>query len=127
MLLIKCFEASVCLLLESYSLYFKHITKQLLQILDDRSSCTEAYSTVIVLSFVGEIFSRICRRGLSGTYAPSITLFNCPRISVIACSFSVICELPWGLLVVFIICPLQWGSWENVDLIFVTDRRMDVT
>ncbi|XP_020880355.1 telomere length regulation protein TEL2 homolog isoform X2 [Arabidopsis lyrata subsp. lyrata] len=49
----------------SSHLYFKNITNQLLHILDDRASSTEANSTVIVLSFVGEIFSRICRRGLS--------------------------------------------------------------
>ncbi|CAL9247170.1 unnamed protein product [Arabidopsis halleri] len=49
----------------SSHLYFKNIINQLLQILDDRASSTEANSTVIVLSFVGEIFSRICRRGLS--------------------------------------------------------------
>ncbi|CAA7056461.1 unnamed protein product [Microthlaspi erraticum] len=54
-------------------LYFKHITKQLLQILDDRASCTEADSTVMVLSFVGEIFSRICRRGLSDLLFSEVT------------------------------------------------------
>uniref|UniRef100_A0A1J3F7I5 Telomere length regulation protein TEL2-like protein n=2 Tax=Noccaea caerulescens TaxID=107243 RepID=A0A1J3F7I5_NOCCA len=57
----------------SSHLYFKHITKQLLQILDDRASCTEANSTVIVLSFVGEIFSRICRRGLSDLLFSEVT------------------------------------------------------
>ncbi|XP_010426342.1 PREDICTED: telomere length regulation protein TEL2 homolog [Camelina sativa] len=57
----------------SSHLYFKHITDQLLQILDDRASCTEVNSTVIVLSFVGEIFSRICRRGLSDLLLSRVT------------------------------------------------------
>ncbi|ESQ45708.1 hypothetical protein EUTSA_v10010098mg [Eutrema salsugineum] len=57
----------------SSHLYFKHITNQLLHILDDIASCTEANSTVIVLSFVGEIFSRICRRGLSDLLLSLVT------------------------------------------------------
>jgi telomere length regulation protein len=57
----------------SSNLYFKHITNQLLQILDDRASCTEANCTVIVLSFVGEVFSRICRRGLSDLLLSEVT------------------------------------------------------
>ncbi|KAG7564908.1 Telomere length regulation protein conserved domain [Arabidopsis suecica] len=57
----------------SSHLYFKHITNQLLQILDDRASCTDANNTVIVLSFVGEIFSRICRRGLSDLLLSEVT------------------------------------------------------
>ncbi|KAG7560109.1 Telomere length regulation protein conserved domain [Arabidopsis thaliana x Arabidopsis arenosa] len=57
----------------SSHLYFKNITNQLLQILDDRASSTEANSTVIVLSFVGEIFSRICRRGLSDLLLSEVT------------------------------------------------------
>ncbi|EOA23443.1 hypothetical protein CARUB_v10016628mg [Capsella rubella] len=57
----------------SSHLYFKHITSQLLKILDNRASCTEANSTVIVLSFVGEIFSRICRRGLSDLLLSEVT------------------------------------------------------
>ncbi|VVB04730.1 unnamed protein product [Arabis nemorensis] len=60
----------------SSHLYFKHITNQLLQILDDRASCSEANSTVLVLSFVGEIFSRICRRGLSDLLLSEVT----PRV-----------------------------------------------
>ncbi|RID58894.1 hypothetical protein BRARA_F02155 [Brassica rapa] len=57
----------------SSHLYFKHITNQLLQILDDRASCNEANSTDIVLSFVGEMFSRICRRGLSDLLLSEVT------------------------------------------------------
>ncbi|KAG2327921.1 hypothetical protein Bca52824_010649 [Brassica carinata] len=57
----------------SSHLYFQHITNQLLQILDDRASCNEANSTDIVLSFVGEIFSRICRRGLSDLLLSKVT------------------------------------------------------
>lgn len=57
----------------SSNLYFKHITNQLLQILDDRASCNEANSTDIVLSFVGEMFSRICRRGLSDLLLSEVT------------------------------------------------------
>ncbi|CAH2064846.1 unnamed protein product [Thlaspi arvense] len=57
----------------SSHLYFKHITNQLLQILDDKASCTEANSTAIILSFVGEIFSRICRRGLSDLLLSEVT------------------------------------------------------
>ncbi|KFK34152.1 hypothetical protein AALP_AA5G107400 [Arabis alpina] len=57
----------------SAHVYFKHITNQLLRILDDRASCTEANSTVLVLSFVGEIFSRICRRGLSDLLFSEVT------------------------------------------------------
>ncbi|CAH8267883.1 unnamed protein product [Arabidopsis lyrata] len=57
----------------SSHLYFKNITNQLLHILDDRASSTEANSTVIVLSFVGEIFSRICRRGLSDLLLSEVT------------------------------------------------------
>ncbi|EFH52165.1 EMB2423 [Arabidopsis lyrata subsp. lyrata] len=38
-----------------------------------RASSTEANSTVIVLSFVGEIFSRICRRGLSDLLLSEVT------------------------------------------------------
>ncbi|CAH8340621.1 unnamed protein product [Eruca vesicaria subsp. sativa] len=57
----------------SSHLYFKHITNQLLQILDDRASSPEADSTVIVLSFVGEMFSRICRRGLSDLLLSEVT------------------------------------------------------
>ncbi|KAJ0241708.1 Embryo defective 2423 [Hirschfeldia incana] len=57
----------------SSHLYFKHITNQLLQILDDRVSCNEANSADIVLSFVGEMFSRICRRGLSDLLLSEVT------------------------------------------------------
>ncbi|CAB88328.1 putative protein [Arabidopsis thaliana] len=38
-----------------------------------RASCTEANCTVIVLSFVGEVFSRICRRGLSDLLLSEVT------------------------------------------------------
>ncbi|KAJ4896873.1 embryo defective 2423 [Raphanus sativus] len=58
----------------SSHLYFKQITNQLLQILDERASCDEANSsTDIVLSFVGEMFSRICRRGLSDLLLSEVT------------------------------------------------------
>lgn len=125
MLIIKCFEVSVFLLHESYSLYFKHITNQLLQILDDRASCSEANSTVLVLSFVGEIFSRICRRGLSGTYITLLYPLWCPKkVSVIF--FSILWVVNYHGIACIHYLSTTLGSWENVDLILVTDMRKDV-
>ena len=126
MLTIIYSKVSVCLWLESFSLYFKHITNQLLQILDDRASCNEANSTDIVLSFVGEMFSRICRRGLSGIYiyAPSISLLN------LLYSFFVDFELPLTCLYSrFVPCngwvrrmsSLQIGERICYNNIFSTD------
>ncbi|KAF8094961.1 hypothetical protein N665_0348s0044 [Sinapis alba] len=57
----------------SSHLYFKHITNQLRKVLDNEASCTDANITPIVLSFVGEIFSRICRRGLSDLLLSEVT------------------------------------------------------
>ncbi|XP_010545977.1 PREDICTED: telomere length regulation protein TEL2 homolog [Tarenaya hassleriana] len=53
--------------------YFKKITVQLLLTLDEMASQLETDSTYCILSFVGEIFSRICRRGSSDLLLSEVT------------------------------------------------------
>lgn len=64
--LCKCLSIVGGPLHEYYSLFFKEITVQLLSGIEGRASISEKHGIDGTLLFVGEIFSRICRRGSSG-------------------------------------------------------------